>query len=325
MKARQLRLMAVLMAMLTTTRGLETKLPDEGPMPSLAPADAWLNSPPLSPAALRGKVVLVDFWTYTCINWRRTMPWLRAWAQKYKDQGLVIVGVHTPEFSFETELDNVRRAAKEQQVDYPIAVDSHYAIWRAFDNNYWPALYFIDAKGRIRHHQFGEGDYDQLERVIQQLLTEAGRTGFDQTLVSVDAKGAEVAADWKNLRTAETYMGSARAGNRNAWSLEGEWMRRPEAAVLKKANGRILYRFHARDVHLVMGPATRGTPVRFRVSIDGQPPGAAHGVDVDAAGHGRVDQPRMYQLIRQSTPIEDRQFEIEFLDPGVEVFSFTFG
>jgi thiol-disulfide isomerase/thioredoxin len=325
MKARQLRLMAVLMAMLTTTRGLETKLPDEGPMPSLAQADAWLNSPPLSPAALRGKVVLVDFWTYTCINWRRTMPWLRAWAQKYADQGLVIVGVHTPEFSFETELDNVRRAAKEQQVDYPIAVDSHYAIWRAFDNNYWPALYFVDAKGRIRHHQFGEGDYDQLERVIQQLLTEAGRTGFDKTLVSVDAKGAEVAADWKNLRTAETYMGSARAGNRNAWSLEGEWMRRPEAAVQKKANGRILYRFHARDVHLVMGPATRGTPVRFRVSIDGQPPGAAHGVDVDAAGHGRVDQPRMYQLIRQSTPIEERQLEIEFLDPGVEVYSFTFG
>jgi thiol-disulfide isomerase/thioredoxin len=325
MKLKQLRLIAVLISMFGTSTGLAAKLPVAGPMPSLSGADAWLNSAPLSTADLKGKVVLVDFWTYTCINWRRTMPWLRAWAQKYKDQGLVVIGVHTPEFSFEKDLDNVRRAAKEQQVDYPIAVDSRYAIWNAFDNHYWPALYFIDAQGRIRHHQFGEGDYDRLELVIQQLLAEAGRNSFDRTLVSVDAQGAEVAADWKHLGTAETYLGSGHSEGSAASRLEGDWKVRSEAAVLKKANGKVLYRFHARDVHLVMGPGTRGTPVRFRVLIDGQPPGASHGIDVDNTGAGTVDQPRMYQLIRQSGPITDRLIEIEFLDPGAEVFSFTFG
>jgi thiol-disulfide isomerase/thioredoxin len=325
MKAKQFWLVAILMSVFTTAASPGAKLPVAGTMPSLDGADTWLNSPPLRAADLRGKVVLVDFWTYTCINWRRTMPWLRAWAQKYKDQGLVIVGVHTPEFSFERELDNVRRAAKEQRVDYPIAVDSQYAIWNAFDNHYWPALYVIDAQGRIRHRQFGEGDYDQLELVIQQLLTEAGRSGFDRTPVAVDAQGAEVAADWKNLRTPETYVGTARAENRDSWALAGDWTQRKEAAVLKKANGKILFRFHARDLHVVMGPATRGKPVRFRVLIDGQPAGAAHGGDVDEAGRGIVDQPRMYQLIRQPGPVTDRQLEIEFLDSGVEVFSFTFG
>jgi len=329
MKTWQLRLVVMLMGISTTSIGFGAKLPDEGAMPALTYADAWLNSPPLRNADLRGKVVLVDFWTYTCINWRRTMPWLRAWAVKYKDQGLVVVGVHTPEFSFEKEVDNVRRVAKEQHVDYPIAIDSHYAVWNAFDNHYWPAVYLIDAQGRIRHRQFGEGDYDQLERVIQQLLTEAGHTGFDRALATVDAKGAEAAADWKNLRTLETYLGSGHGETSKDWSLEGAWTRRTEAAVLgqakDKTNGKITYRFHARDVHLVMGPAKRGTPVRFRVRIDGQPPGAAHGVDVDDAGFGTVDQPRMYQLIRQPGPIGDRQLEIEFLDPGVEAFSFTFG
>jgi thiol-disulfide isomerase/thioredoxin len=324
MKAKLLSLVVVLMSTLTASIGLAAKLPVEGTMPALR-ADAWLNSSPLSPADLRGKVVLVDFWTYTCINWRRTMPWLRAWSQKYKDQGLVVIGAHTPEFSFEKDLGNVRRAAKEQQVDYPIAVDSHYAIWNAFDNHYWPAVYLIDAQGRIRHRQFGEGDYAQLELAIQQLLAEAGHTTFDPAIVAVEAKGAEVAADWKNLGTPETYLGSARAEKRKDWALEGAWTQRQEAAVLNKVNGKITYRFHARDVHLVMGPGARGAPVRFRVRIDGQPPGASHGVDVDDTGLGTVDQPRMYQLIRQSAPITDRQLEIEFLDPGVEVFSFTFG
>ena len=318
-------LLVILMSLLTASISMGAKLPDEGPMPSLTRADAWLNSPPLRNADLRGKVVLVDFWTLTCINWRRTMPWLRAWAEKYKDQGLVVVGVHTPEFGFEKDLDNVRWAAKALRVDYPIAVDSHYAIWTAFNNNYWPAVYLIDAQGRIRHQQFGEGDYDQLELVIQQLLTEAGHTGFDRTPAIVDAKGAEVPADWKNLRTPETYLGSGHGETSKDWALEGAWTRRTEAAVLGKANGKITYRFHARDVHLVMAPATHGRPVRYRVRINGQPPGAAHGVDVDDAGFGTVDQPRMYSLIRQAGPIDDRQLEIEFLDPGVEVFSFTFG
>lgn len=325
MKVTQLRLVAVLITMFATSPGLAAKLPVSGPMPPLAGADTWINSAPLSTSDLRGKVVLVDFWTYTCINWRRTMPWLRAWSQKYRDQGLVVIGVHTPEFSFEKDPDNVRRAAKELRVDYPIAVDSRYAIWNAFDNHYWPALYFIDAQGRIRHQQFGEGDYDRLELVIQQLLAESGHSAFDRTLVSVDAQGAEVPADWKNLGTPETYFGAGRAEGASAPKLEGAWSVRKEAAVSKKSNSKVLYRFHARDVHLVMGPATRGTPVRFRVLIDGQPPHAAHGVDIDEAGQGTVDQPRMYQLIRQPGPIAERLIEIEFLDPGVEVFSFTFG
>jgi len=346
MKAHQLWLAAALVSVVASV-GVAAKWPFEGPMPSLGRANAWLNSQPLSAADLRGKVVLIDFWTYTCINWRRTAPYVRAWAQKYKDQGLVVIGVHTPEFSFEKDVDNVRRAANEQKVDYPIAIDSDRAIWNAFHNQYWPALYLIDAQGRIRHHQFGEGEYQQSEVIIQQLLTEAGHNGFERAPVSADGHGAEVAADWQNLATPETYVGYEHAVNfvspgeelldrprvyavpallkLNEWALAGDWTMRKESAVLSKANGRISYRFHARDLNLIMGPAALGTRVRFRVLIDGQPPGKSHGVDVDEEGHGRIDEPRMYQLIRQPTPIADRQFEIEFFDPGAEVFDFTFG
>ena len=301
-------------------------------MPSLGRANAWLNSHPLSAAELRGKVVLIDFWTYTCINWRRTLPYVRAWAEKYRDQGLVVVGVHTPEFSFEKDLDNVRRAAAEQQVNYPIAVDTDYAIWRAFDNEYWPALYFIDAQGRIRNHQFGEGEYERSERFIQQLLAEAGHTDVDRSLVSVEPQGAEAQADWPTLQSAETYLGRA-LGERfsahepaslklNQWTLVGDWTRKDDLARLNKGGGTVAYRFHARDVHLIMGSAA---PVRFRVRIDGQPPAAAHGLDVDESGNGTASFPRMYQLIRQTTPISERLIEIEFFDPGVEIFDFTFG
>ena len=304
-------------------------------MPSLGRANAWLNTHPLSSAELRGKVVLIDFWTYTCINWRRTLPYVRAWSGKYRDQGLVVVGVHTPEFSFERDLDNVRRAASEQQVAYPVAVDTDYSLWRAFQNEYWPALYFIDAQGRIRHTQFGEGDYERSEQVIQQLLTEAGHIGFDRTPVSIEPRGAEAAADWRNLQSPETYVGQSlgeRFASRdpgslklNQWTLVGDWARTAEFAEVRKASGRIAFRFHARDVHLVMGAAAPATPVRFRVLIDGQPPGASHAVDVDEAGNGTVNFPRMYQLIRQEGPISDRLIEIEFLDPGAQVFDFTFG
>jgi thiol-disulfide isomerase/thioredoxin len=301
-------------------------------MPSLGRANAWLNTHPLSAAELRGKVVLIDFWTYTCINWRRTLPYVRAWAAKYQHQGLIVVGVHTPEFSFEKDLDNVRRAASEQHVTYPIAVDTDYAIWRAFDNQYWPALYFIDAQGRIRHQQFGEGEYERAERFIQQLLAEAGHADVDRSLVTVEGKGAEAAADWHTLQSPETYLGRA-LGERfsshepaslkiNQWTLVGDWTRQDDLARLNERGGKVAYRFHARDVHLIMGGST---PVRFRVRIDGQAPGAAHGLDVDASGDGTASGPRMYQLIRQSGPIADWLFEIEFLDPGVAVFDFTFG
>jgi len=322
-------------------------LPVEGELPSLGGARGWLNSQPLTAAGLRGKVVLVDFWTYTCINWRRTLPYVRAWSEKYRDQGLVVVGVHSPEFEFEKDVDNVRREARNMQVAYPIAIDSDHAIWRAFDNEYWPALYFVDAQGRIRHHQFGEGDYEQSEMVIQQLLAEAGTGRTGQGLVSVDAQGAEAAADLDSLRSAENYVGHARTENfaspggarlneprlyaaparlsLNHWALSGDWTMGMQATALNKAGGRIVYRFHARDLHLVMGPATRGTSVRFRVLIDGRPPGAAHGVDVDDQGKGTVTEPRMYQLIRQREPIADRQFEIEFLDAGAEAYALTFG
>jgi thiol-disulfide isomerase/thioredoxin len=310
-------------------------------------ATEWLNSPPLTASDLKGKVVLIDVWTYTCINWLRTLPYLRAWAEKYKNQGVVVVGVHSPEFAFEKNIDNVRLAAKDMRIDYPIAIDSNLAIWRALKNEYWPALYIVDAQGRIRHHQFGEGEYDRSERIIQQLLSEAGRSGFSHDLVSVDARGAETAADWDSLKSPENYVGYGRTDNfssrggavwgkphvyaapaqlkLNEWALSGDWTMQQQATVLNKANGRIAYRFHARDLHLVMGPTTQGTAVRFRVLIDGQPPGAAHGIDVDNEGNGTVTQQRLYQLIRQPKPIADRQFEIEFFDSGVEAFAFTFG
>jgi thiol-disulfide isomerase/thioredoxin len=323
------------------------QLPIEGEMPSLGGATAWLNSPPLSAADLRGKVVLIDFWTYTCINWLRTLPYVRAWADKYRDHGVVVIGVHSPEFPFEHDLENVRQAAKNMRVEYPIAIDNDYTIWSAFNNHFWPALYLVDAQGRIRHHQFGEGAYEQSEMIIQQLLAEAGIGGIGYELVSVDAHGAEAAADWGSLRSPENYVGYERTENfaspggavldqprvyavparfsLNEWALLGEWTVQRQAAVLNTANGRIAYRFHARDLHLVMGPAARGTSVRFRVRIDGQAPGAAHGIDVDDQGNGTVTEQRLYQLIRQPKPIADRQFEIEFLDAGVEAFAFTFG
>src|SRR5437660_6689140 len=306
------------------------RLPIESELPSLGGATEWLNSPPLTAAGLRGKVVLIDVWTYTCINWLRTLPYVRAWSEKYKNEGLVVIGVHTPEFPFEHNVDNVRRAAKDMRVDYPIAIDSDYAIWRAFNNEYWPALYFVDAQGRIRHHEFGEGNYEQSEMIIQALLRDAGVTDIRDDLVSVDARGAEVPADWASLKSPENYVGSARTENfesrhsvnlrLNHWGLSGDWTIGPHAIVLNKPNGRIAYRFHARDLHLVMGPAARGTTVRMRVRIDGQPPGASHGADVDEQGHGTVTDQRLYQLIRQPKPIVDRQFEIALLDAGVEAF-----
>ena len=323
------------------------QFPLEGDFASLGGATDWLNSKPLTPAGLRGKVVLIDFWTYSCINWRRTLPYVRAWAGKYKDQGLVVIGVHSPEFEFEKNVDNIRQAAKEMRIDYPIAIDSDHAIWSAFNNEYWPALYFVDAQGHIRHRQFGEGEYEHSENIIQQLLTEAGNGVIGHELVSVDAHGAEVAADRDDLKSPENYVGYERTENfaspggavldkghvyvsparleLNDWALSGDWTMEKQAIVLNKASGRIAYRFHARDLHLVMGPATRGTSVRFRVLIDGKPPGAAHGSDIDGQGNGTVTELRLYQLIRQPQPIDDRQFEIEFLDPGAEAFSFTFG
>jgi thiol-disulfide isomerase/thioredoxin len=322
-------------------------LPIERELASLGGATEWLNSQPLTATGLRGKVVLIDIWTYTCINWRRTLPYVRAWAEKYKDHGLVVIGVHSPEFPFERNVDNVRRAAKDMAVDYPIAIDNDFTIWRAFKNNYWPALYVINAQGRIRHHQFGEGGYDRVEKIIQQLLAEAGNGGIGHELVSVDGRGAEAAPDWGSLKSPENYLGHERTENfaspggarldqrriyaaparlrLNHWALSGDWTVEKQAAVLNQANGRISYRFHARDLHLVMGPAAREGSVRFRVLIDGQPPGAAHGIDVDDQGSGTVSEQRLYQLIRQLKPIVDRQFEIEFLDSGVEAYAFTFG
>jgi len=319
----------------------------QGPMPSLDGAVEWLNSKPLATAGLRGKVVLVDFWTYSCINWQRTHPHVRAWDEKYKAQGLVVIGVHTPEFDFERDIRNVRRASADLKIDYPVAVDSNHAIWQAFDNQYWPALYFVDARGTIRHHQFGEGDYEQSEKVIQQLLIESGAKDVDLGIAQVSGSGSQADADLDNLRSPETYVGYDRAETFsspggavlarerlyaaptklgvNRWALAGNWIVDREFATLQGVNGRILYRFHARDLHLVMGHAAPGKPVPFRVFIDGQPPGLDHGVDVDAQGRGVLEEPRLYQLIRQHKPIVDRQFEIEFLEPGAQAYSFTFG
>ena len=323
-------------------------LPVEGPFPALDGAVDWLNSPPLSPEGLRGKVVLVDFWTYSCINCLRALPYVRAWADKYRDAGLVVIGVHSPEFAFEKDIGNVKRAVADLRVDYPVAIDNNFAIWRAFQNRYWPAHFFIDAEGRIRHHHFGEGSYDQSEEIIQALLKEAGESAVPGGIVTVNAAGAEAAAGMgAAVRSPETYVGYARAENfasaggavrdaprayaapealaLNQWSLAGTWTVEREKAVLDASGGKITFRFHARDLHLVLGPGTAGKPVRFRVSIDGRAPGADHGADTDAAGAGTVTEERLYQLIRQSGAIVDRTFEIEFLDPGAEAFAFTFG
>ena len=330
--------------------GLHTsapRLPVEGELPSFDGATGWLNSPPLTPADLGGKVVLASFWTYTCINWLRQLPYLRAWAGKYSGQGLVMIGVHTPEFGFEHDAGNVRRAVQEMRIDYPVATDNNYAVWRAFSNNYWPALYFADAQGRLRHHYFGEGGYGQSEMVIQQLLAEAGSAGAGQDLVSVDAHGVEAPADWDDLRSPENYTGYERTENfaspggivpgearvyaapamlsLNQWALSGDWTMEEHATTLNKADGQIACRFRARDLNLVMGWAGSPSGSPFRVLLDGQPPGSAHGIDVDGEGNGTVTEPRLYQLIRQDGPVTDRTFEIAFLDPGTQAFAFTFG
>ena len=321
------------------------ELPDEGRLPSFSGATGWLNAAPIVPADLRGKVVAVNFCTYTCINWLRSLPYVRAWDERYRGDGLVTIGVHTPEFSFEHDAENVRRALEQMRVGYPVTLDNGYAIWQAFANHYWPALYLVDAEGNIRHHRFGEGDYERSEMVIQRLVADA--TGGDPAhgLVSVDPDGAEVAADWDHLRTPETYLGYrqtrsfASAGGivpderrtydapvslmPNQWALSGDWTVEPEAALLHAPSGRIAFGFHARDVHLVMGPTDE--PIPFRVSVDGDPPAAANGSDVDDAGAGTLLEPRMYQLIRQRGPVEDRRFEIEFLEGGARAFAFTFG
>lgn len=321
-------------------------LPNEGTMPSLARATQWLNSPPLTTQSLRGKVVLVDFWTYSCINCIRTLPYVRGWYDKYKDHGLVVIGVHAPEFAFEKSPDNVAKAVKGLGVDYPVALDNDYAIWKGFNNEYWPAHYFIDAQGQIRHHHFGEGNYHESEDVIRQLLTEAGQKNLPGGYVDDDHHGVEAASSGDRSRSPETYVGYARAMNFvggkvthdesadyrapdtlaiNQWTLTGRWTVHDESAQLDKAGGSIVYRFRGRDLHLVLGPGSNGKPVRFRVTIDGKPPGVDHGMDTDADGNGTVDSQRLYQLVRQASGTGERLFEITFLDPGVQAYAFTFG
>jgi len=323
-------------------------LPIEAAMPPLTGATGWLNSEPITAESLKGKVVVFDFWTYSCINCVRTLPYVRAWAEKYAPYGLVVIGVHTPEFAFEKSEPNVRAAIQRFGVTYPVAMDNDFAIWRAFQNQYWPAHYFVDAAGNIRYHHFGEGDYDHSERVIQQLLREAGRTDVPTDLVDIMGQGAEAPAGvtTPGVRSPETYLGYARAANfaspqpvlrdavqtygsaplaLNHWSLTGDWIVRNEHADLTRAGGKVTYRFRGRDLHLVMGLADPAKPVRFRVRIDGRAPGPDAGVDVDAAGNGTVDSQRLYQLVRQARSMGERTFEIEFADPGVQVFAFTFG
>jgi len=323
-----------------------SSLPVEGAMPPLDGATLWLNSPPLTPGALRGKVVVVDFWTYSCINCLRALPFVEAWAKKYAGQGLVVIGVHAPEFAFEKDEGNVRRAVRDLGVTYPVVLDNGLKIWRAYKNEYWPAHYFIDAQGRIRHHHFGEGDYDQSEKVIQQLLAEAGRSNVPGGVVVPRAGGAQAAADVTTLQSPETYVGYGRGDNfasgpvvydqpatyvaprslpLNQWGLGGRWTIAEDKSRAERAGARIVFRFHARDLHLVLGPGSSGKPVHFRVTLDGLAPGAAHGMDSDSQGYGTVTGQRLYQLIRQPGPVSDKTFAIEFLDPGGEAFAFTFG
>jgi thiol-disulfide isomerase/thioredoxin len=316
-------------SLFTRHKGEASSLPVEGQLSGFDGATGWLNSEPLTPEGLRGKVVLVDFWTYTCINWLRTLGYVRAWAEKYADRGLVVIGVHTPEFPFEHDVDNVREAAKEMRVEYPIALDSDYGVWRAFDNHYWPAVYIADADGRVRHHHFGEGAYEECEWVIQGLL------GIEDGLVSPVLEGFEVQADWENLQSPETYLGADQAQNfagsdgkelrLNQWALSGDWTIEGGKSVLTGSEGGVVFRFHARDVNLVMGPPARGASVPFRVLVDGEPPGDAHGFDVDAEGRGTLTQQRLHQLIREPGTISDRTVEIVFEAPGAEAYCFTFG
>jgi thiol-disulfide isomerase/thioredoxin len=322
-------------------------LPVESRLPAFTGATGWLNSKPLVPADLRGKVVLVDFGTFTCINWIRTLPYIRAWDERYRAHGLVTVGVQTPEFGVEHDIERVRRALRDMDVEYPVVVDNDYAIWEAFANQYWPALYIGDAEGRIRHHHFGEGGYQRSERVIMHLLRDAGASDLPADLAAVEPKGIELAADLHSVRSPETYVGFARAEgfaspggdepgapavykvpdrlHLNQWALAGEWTVRREDAVLNEPHGRITYRFHARDLNLIMSPPAEDANIRFRIRLDGASPQAAKGLDVDADGNGVVDQTRLYQLIRQPGRVEDRVFEIEFLDAGVGALCFTFG
>jgi thiol-disulfide isomerase/thioredoxin len=321
-------------------------LPVEGRLPGFDGATGWLQSEPLTPAGLRGRVVLVQFWTYTCINWLRTLPYVRAWDAKYRDQRLTVVGVHTPEFGFERTVDNIIAAARDEDVPYPIAIDSNYGVWQAFANHFWPALYLADAEGRIRFHHFGEGEYAMTEMAIQQLLAEAGVENVDPDLVAVEPRGFELAADWQSLRSPESYLGYGRPGfaspdrerldqpftyaapsrlSLNEWAPSGTWTLARHAAVLDAPGGLIAFRFHARDVHLVMGPVANGASVPFRVRLDGAAPGESHGLDVDGAGNGTLAQQRLHQLVRVAGPVADRLLEIEFLDAGVEAYCFTFG
>jgi thiol-disulfide isomerase/thioredoxin len=322
-------------------------LPIEGHMPSFQGATQWLNSEPLTPEGLRGRVVLVDFWTYTCVNWLRTLPYVRAWDAKYRDDGLTVLGVHTPEFGFEHDIDNVIAHSRNLDVEFPIAVDSDYGVWRAFDNHFWPAVYIADAEGRIRFHHFGEGEYAMTEMVIQQLLLGAGAQEIDQNLVSVEPRGLEVAADWATLRSPESYLGYGQSTGfaseevaafdrphtyerygqlpLNYWDLSGKWTVARHAAVLNEPGGRIGFQFHARDVNLVMGPASKGASIPFRVYLDGNVADGALGTDVDSDARGIVTDQRTYQLIRQSGSIDDRRFEIEFAESGLEAYCFTFG
>ena len=327
-------------------RAFRSDLPIEGRLPALDGAVAWLNSPPLTAGQLRGKVVLIDFWTYSCINCIRMIPYVRAWAEKYKDQGLVVIGVHAPEFAFEKKIGNVKAAIDHFQIDFPVAIDNDFRIWRAFRNSYWPAYYVVDAEGQVRYHQFGEGGYRKAEEAIQALLAEAGSRTVESAPVTPDAKGVQAAPEPGSLRSGETYIGYRQASNfaspqglkrgtaldytavepgLNAWSLAGNWTVGPEQATLNRPGGGIAYRFSARDLHLVLGPAADGKPVRFQVTIDGKAPGASHGADIDADGNGIVTQTRLYQLVRQAGGVEERRFEVRFLDPGVEAFVFTFG
>jgi len=322
-------------------------LPVEGRLPSFAGATRWLNSEPLTPEGLRGRVVLVDFWTYTCVNWLRTLPYVRAWAAKYADAGLTVVGVHTPEFGFERNVDNVIAQSRNLAVQYPVAVDNDYAVWSAFSNHFWPALYIADAEGRLRYHHFGEGEYAMAEMVVQQLLLEAGTEDIDQNLVMVEPRGLEVAADWQTVQSPETYLGYGQSNGfasgtqarpdlalryagtprlaLNHWDLSGIWTVGQHAAVLNEAGGRVAFEFHARDLNLVMGPESGSGPIPFRVLLDGEAADDAAGTDVTADGHGTVADQRCYQLIRQPGSIGERRFEIEFLGAGVGAYCFTFG
>jgi len=322
------------------------ELPVEDLAPSLDGAQEWLNSAPLTMEGLKGKVVLVDFWTYSCINCLRSIPYVRAWAEKYRDHGLVVIGVHTPEFAFERNVSNVKSAIATLMIGYPVAIDNDYKVWRAFENEYWPAHYFIDGNGKVRHHHYGEGEYEESERIIQKLLVDAGNKDVPAGVVAVNSSGAEAASAKADVNSPETYIGFDRIDRfvspggvvqneshgyavgepkLNEWSLTGKWTVGGERAQLDEADGSIVYRFHARDLHLVLGPATEGSEIRFRIAIDGKAPGDAHGTDTDAEGNGVVTTQRLYQLIRAQGTVADRTFEIRFLDPGVQAYAFTFG